>query len=144
MITPDLELAETVRFALKATGEMDPPDFHSQEIAVASLGVELGHEVAKSLASGTEKSVYERLALFWTEGGFGKMTLVQSDPVVIRLKGCLDCDASRMGDAPVPCTFKKSLLETIFQDSLRTTVSLHELECCRTGGSGCVFRLKIG
>jgi predicted hydrocarbon binding protein len=140
----DTELAGTIRFALRATKELDSSEFRSQKKAVARLGVELGHEVVKSLAPGMKKDVYRKLAWFWTEGGLGKMVLVQSNPLVIRLSGCLDCNTSRMGDTPVPCTFKRSLLETIFQDSLGTTVNIHELECCRSGGNGCMFRLKIG
>jgi predicted hydrocarbon binding protein len=144
MVIPDMELAETIRFALTATKELHSSDFHSQKDAVARLGVELGHEVAKSLASGTKEDVYGKLARFWIDGGLGKMVLIQSNPVVIRLSGCLNCNSSKTRGAPVFCTFKKSLLETIFQDSLGESVSLHELECCRSGGYECVFRLKIG
>ncbi len=140
----EIELAGTVRFAMRATKELDSSEFPSQKKAVATLGVELGHEVAKSLGSGMKKDAYRKLASFWTEGGLGKMLLIQSNPVVIRLTGCLDCNTSRMGEVPVPCTFKRSLLETIFRDTLGARVNLHELECCRSGGNGCVFRLKIG
>ena len=144
MAIPDIELAGTIRFAMKATRELDPSDFHSQKNAVAKLGVELGHEVARSLGRREKKDVYAELASFWLESGLGSIALIQSDPVVIKLSGCLDCNTSRMSDAAVPCTLKRSLLETIFQDSLGTAVNLHESECCRSGGNGCVFRLKIG
>jgi predicted hydrocarbon binding protein len=143
-LIPDMELGETIRFAVKATKELDPSDFRSQRFAIAKLGVELGHEVAKSLGSGEKRDVYGELASFWSRNGLGSMMLMQTAPAVIRLNRCLDCNAPGMGDSQFPCTFKSSLLETIFQDSLGTKVKVHELECCKRGGTGCVFRLKVG
>lgn len=142
MVVPDRELAGTIRFAMKATKELDLLDFHSQRAAVAKLGVELGHDVAKSLASQKKRDTYAELATFWKESGLGSMEVVQTDPATLRLSSCYDCSSSRAGASP-SCTFKKSLIETIVQDSLGTTVHAHELECCKSGGAGCVFRLKV-
>jgi predicted hydrocarbon binding protein len=139
-----MELAETIRFALKATKELESSEFHSQKNIVAKLGVELGHDVAGRLAPGKKKEVYAELASFWIESGLGRMVLVQPDPLVIRLSGCSGCDAPTMRDAPVPCTLRRSLLETILQDTLGTKVKVKELECCKNGGAGCIFRLRVG
>jgi predicted hydrocarbon binding protein len=143
MVIADRELAGTIRFAMKATKELDLLDFHSQEAAVAKLGVELGHDVAKSLVSQKRKDTYAELATFWNESGLGSMVVVQTDPAILRLNGCYDCSSSRTRASPA-CSFKKSLIETIVQDSLGATVHAHELECCKSGGTGCVFRLKVG
>lgn len=142
MLIPDRELAGTIRFAMKATKELSLSDFHSQATAVQKLGVELGHDVAKTLTSKKNKDLYVLLAAFWNESGLGKMEVVQSDPKVIRLHHCYDCGTAKVGNLCVPCSFKRSLLETILQDALGTTVRVDELECCKSGGEGCVFRLR--
>jgi predicted hydrocarbon binding protein len=144
MVISDVELAETIRFAMKATRELDLKDFHVQRNAVSNLGAELGREVAKRLAMRRKKSFYAELASFWNESGLGKMTAIQTSPIVIKLEDCYDCSISRMAESPVPCTFKMRLLETIFEDFLGATTSAQEQECCKTGGNACMFRLKVG
>lgn len=135
---PDRELIGTIRFAVKATRELNLMDFQGQETAIAKLGAELGHEVAKSLFSKKRKVAYAALASFWNECGLGSMVMIQTNPMTIRLNDCYDCNASRNGGAPA-CTFKKSLIETIVQDSLGTMVHADELECCKRGGTGACF-----
>jgi predicted hydrocarbon binding protein len=144
MVISDMELAETIRFAMKATRELDLKDFHLQKNAVSNLGAELGHEVAKRLATRKKKGFYVELASFWNGSGLGNITVVQTNPIVIKLEGCYDCSISRMSESPLPCTFKMRLLETIFEDFLGATISAQEQECCKSGGTGCVFRLKVG
>jgi len=146
MVVLDSDLAGTIRFAMKATKELDLLDSRSEETAVEKLAVELGHEVAKALVSRKRNGagdVLAALAPFWSENQLGNMVFIQSNPATIRLSGCYDCDKSRMGGALGPCTFKKSLLETVFRDALGATVHVDELECCKTGGAACVFRLGI-
>ncbi len=142
MTIPDRELMGTIRFAMKATREMKNYDSRSKEVAVDRLGEELGHELARSLASSKHSNIFSALASFWNESGLGRMTIVRIDPRIILLNNCYDCSPSRPGEAPSPCTFKTSLLRTTLQDSLGAPVQLDELECCKTGGTGCVFRVK--
>lgn len=144
MSIQDGELADTIRFAMKATKELDLFDSPSRATAVEKLGVELGHEVARSLVSRKQEGIYTVLASFWSESGLGSMAAIQNNAAIIRLNNCLDRNLWRLGHAPAPCTFERSLLKTVFQDSLGARVHIDELECCKSGGPGCVFRLKVG
>ena len=137
-----MELVGTIRFAMKATKEMGLYDSRSKETAVEKLGVELGHELARNLASSGQTSIYMALESFWNDSDLGTMAVVEANPTMVILNNCYDCSVSRVGEPPTPCTFKKSLLKTIFQDSLGRPVHVDEVECCKNGGTGCIFRVK--
>jgi hypothetical protein len=141
---PDGELAETVRFAIKATSELNLIGFKLGKAGVARLGAVLGHEVARNLLGGTRRSTYSKLESFCKKSGLGTFTLVQASPVVIRLKDRRESSASSKVDSLVTRTFKRSLLEAIFQDSLGSTVDVRESGHGAKGGTEWVIRPRTG
>ncbi len=144
MMTPDRDLARSIRFAMQATKDLDLLSPQTEGTAVERLAMVFGHDVAKALfpkKKGSPSAVLEVLAPFWSENRLANIVFTRSDPETIKLYDCYDCDATRAGYPPRPCTFKKSLLETVFRDALGTKLHFDELECCKTGGAACVFRL---
>lgn len=131
---------------MQATKDLDLLSPQAEGTAVERLAMEFGHDVAKALFPKKKAdaiAVLEVLAPFWGENQLANMVFTRSDPETVKLYGCYDCDATRVGYPPRPCTFKNRLLETVFRDALGTTVHFDELECCKTGGTACVFRLRI-
>ena len=139
MVTQERELAETIRFAMKATSNLPEPS----RTAMDKLGAEVGHDVARSLASRKRKETYSALVSFWNENGLGRMEVQEGASPRIRLTDCYDCNSVRSSGSKAPCAFKRSLLETILRDSVDSTAGLEELECCRSQGNACVFRLRF-
>ena len=132
-------MVETVRFAIKATRELNLSGFKPGKEGVAGLGAELGHEVAASLFAETKESMYAKLESFFEKSGMGVMTLIQVDPVLIKLKDPDWSDDVRTTDA-----FKKSLLEAILREALGPMVSVQGPESGAKGGTEWVIRLKPG
>jgi predicted hydrocarbon binding protein len=139
---PGRELAETIRFAMEATKDLKPSDSQSHHSAIENLGAELGHEVARIVSSRKNKDLLEALTSFWRQNGLGDMAITQTDPLVVRLSNCYDCKRPRDSGHPASCALKRSLLESTFRDSLGPDTRIEEVECCKTGGPACVFRLR--
>lgn len=142
MTIPDRELAGTIRFAMQATKDLNLSDFRSQKSSVERLGVELGHELARVLLSRKNNDTYEALASFWNQSELGHMEITPARPPLIRLTNCHECGSYRPGADAAPCAFKRSLMETVFRDSVSPRATIEELECCKRQGEACVFRVK--
>ncbi len=141
---PIAELAETVRFAMKATRELNLVALKPGGEGVARLGTELGHEVARNLLAGKKEGAFNKLESFCKTSGLGTLRLVQEDPVVMKLSDPHEPAGSSKGESRGARSFKKSLLEAIFQDSLGQTASVHETESGGKGGTEWVIRFKAG
>ncbi len=143
MTIPGRELTGTIKFAMQATKDLKLSDSVSHQSEVEKLGAELGHEVSKILTSKKNKDLFEALTLFWKQNGLGDIAITQADTLLVRLSDCYDCKGSGDGGQPAPCAFKRSLLESVFRDSLGADTIIEELECCKSGGTACLFRLRL-
>jgi predicted hydrocarbon binding protein len=146
VVAQDKDLPGTIRFAFEATRDLDPSYARSKTRAVAGLAVGLGREIAKTLAAdsgGGALAIVAELPAFWSENRLGEMEIALSGDPTIRLDRCSECGDHATGGSGGRCAFNRSLLESIFRESLGTRARVEELECCKTGGTRCVFQLTF-
>lgn len=139
MAAASVELVNTVRFTINATRAyywLDPIKYRK---AIIKLGEELGHEVAKIFATDNLADLARQFSSFWTKGGLGEMKVVQTDPLLIQGRNCYDCAGWNLSASLTSCTFKKRFIRTVFEDVLKKSVRIDEIECCRRSAPACLF-----
>ena len=142
MATPNVELVNTVRFAMKASRESYWPDPFRHKEAFIKLGAELGHEVAKIFTTDNLADLATNFSSFWTTGGLGEMKVVQIEPLLIETRNCYDCAGWKLGAVATSCRFKGRFIKTVFEDVLNKSVRIEEIECCRRQAPGCLFNIS--
>ncbi|MBI3022154.1 MAG: hypothetical protein HYY68_00325 [Thaumarchaeota archaeon] len=142
MAAANIELVNTVRFAMKATGESYWPGPLRHKEAIIKLGAELAHEVAKVFTSDNLADLAAQFSLFWTTGGLGEMRVIQTDPLLIQGRNCYDCAGWKLVASPTSCVFKKRFIKTVFEDVLNRSVRIDEIECCRRMAQACLFSVS--
>lgn len=127
---------------MKNMNDLYPTRLRVRESLIGALGVELGRKLATSLVGEKNDEFMTSMARFWASNGLGGMRFSGFDSLRIRISNCYDCVGWEFAPRVLPCTFKRTLLETALGEGLGQRIRLVETTCCRTGGGSCVFEQK--
>jgi predicted hydrocarbon binding protein len=123
---------------MKNMNDLYPTHPRTRKDVVGGLGVEFGRELAISLGAEKDDRFKMNLAEFWASNGLGRMRF-EPKSLRIAITNCYDCVGWELAPKILPCTFKRTLLETVLSEGLKRRIRLVETRCCRTGGGSCVF-----
>lgn len=137
----DSDLANAIKFAMKAAKERFWPGPFRNRVVVNEVSEALGHEIAKYTHTEGLVDSATKISSFWRDNGLGDMKVVRAETLLIEIRNCYDCVDPNMGLTLAPCTFKEKLLKTIFKDVLNHPVGVKEVECCGAISKTCRFEV---
>ena len=101
-------------------------------------GAEVGRVLAPRVAGRTVEELVQRMDAFWQAHGLGKITLTNTLPLTLEVRGCFECE-----DLPVTghsaCAFDLGVLGSVFSVHLHSDVTVVEERCYSAGDDRCIF-----
>jgi len=101
-------------------------------------GAEVGRVLAPRVAGRTVEELVQRMDAFWQAHGLGKITLTNTLPLTLEVRGCFECE-----DLPVTghsaCSFDLGVLRSVFSFHLQSEVTVVEEQCYSSGDDRCIF-----
>lgn len=101
-------------------------------------GSRIGMVLAPLIEDSTLPGKVSKMDTFWQSYGLGKISLISTDPLTIRVEGCFECQ-----DLPVTghgsCAFDIGVLSSLFSDEFQKNPEVVEVECYSSGFDHCTF-----
>jgi len=105
-------------------------------------GAEVGRVLAPRVAGKTVDDVVRRMDAFWQAHGLGVITLSETRPLTLEVRGCFECE-----DLPVTghgaCAFDIGVLTAIFSRHIQAPVTVTEELCYSSGDDRCIFVVTV-
>jgi uncharacterized protein len=101
-------------------------------------GLRIGRVLAPLVSDQTLTGKVAKLNDFWESYGLGKISLVNTNPLTLRVEGCFECQ-----DLPVTghgsCAFDIGVLSSVFSEEFQQNPEVVEVECYSAGFDHCTF-----
>ena len=111
------------------------------EPVLFSAGIRAGNEVAEIVSDSSDEEFIKKLAGFFRENELGEITVEQTDPLIITVRNCYECEDLPKIGRPA-CSFESGLLTAVFTRQTGEDVDVTETHCYAAGDSFCQFVIK--
>ncbi len=125
----------TIRVALLNEGiDLDP--------VLREAGQKVGEALYVKVADGDINRLLEGLAAFWGAQKLGRIEVKSTEPLVIYVYDCFECQDLPFLGRPA-CAFDSGVLETVFSKHYGCPADVKETNCYAMGDGYCRFEITI-
>lgn len=131
---PFQRLKEITKLGMRASGvrafHLDLPDL------IGAIARQLGREIADEVEGSNAGELVRSLQAYYTEHTMGRLEVVRSDPLTMRVTGCFACtaDSPEVGREMCP-----AVLRTIFESKLGSRWGISKPDPTKHATRGCQF-----
>lgn len=129
------------RFAVSSTKDRAVAGSVENRELVKSLGDRFGREYAKTVSVSGESGLVAHLSSFADAAGIGRFRLKEAR--LLEVSGCYDCVFPRKASRGPTCVFEEGFLQGVYGGALGVKAEVHEITCCSSSGTSCVFAVKL-
>lgn len=134
---PFERIREIAELGMRATGtteiRLDLPEM------IETVARRLGQEIASRITGTTPAEVAEGLAEYYRTHALGRLEVLRSDPLTLRVSGCFACTAQSPEIGRILCP---KLLQSVFEGRTGLTFEVSKPDPRRHATRGCGFTLK--